>query len=184
MSTVTALHPTRHPEWTFGDRVRKVRRMAHLNQQDFGTAIGVTAANVDSWESDRHKPRGRVSLKCSRSGTTSELNRKEKGEPEMSTEHVEAPVEARTSPKWLVVTFLVIIGLFVVVVVVSMVGAVVSGVGEHVPSGIYSGGVTSDECTEAGGDWTQWPGTNPAKLPEGGVCQVGHSDEMLGAWPN
>ncbi len=48
--------PGRSPEWTFGDRVRRIRRTAGLNQIEFAQRLGVTHQRLSQWESDRNKP--------------------------------------------------------------------------------------------------------------------------------
>ena len=52
---------TRHspivPAWTFGDRLRKARRQAHLEQSDVAALCGVSTAAVSAWENDDSKPR-------------------------------------------------------------------------------------------------------------------------------
>ena len=54
--SVQPLH--RHqPEWTFGDRLRKVRRDNHLTQMQLADILGVTSKAVDAWEGDRNLPR-------------------------------------------------------------------------------------------------------------------------------
>lgn len=59
--TVRMIRP-RDLEWSFGDRVRKVRREAGLTQRQFAAELGVTAASVDAWESDRNKPRDLIGM--------------------------------------------------------------------------------------------------------------------------
>lgn len=59
--TVTVLHRTR-PAWTYGDRLRKVRRDRHLTQIQLAELLHVTAKAVDAWECDRNKPRDVVGL--------------------------------------------------------------------------------------------------------------------------
>jgi transcriptional regulator with XRE-family HTH domain len=48
--------PGRTPEWTFGDRVRRIRRTAGLNQIEFAQRLGITHQRLSQWESDRNKP--------------------------------------------------------------------------------------------------------------------------------
>ena len=45
------------PTWTFGDRLRKARRQAHLEQSDVAALCGVSTAAVSAWENDDSKPR-------------------------------------------------------------------------------------------------------------------------------
>src|SRR4051812_33503404 len=59
--TVTQLHRTR-PAWTYGDRLRKVRRDHHLTQIQLAELLHVTAKAVDAWECDRNKPRDVVAM--------------------------------------------------------------------------------------------------------------------------
>ena len=44
------------PEWTFGDRVRRIRRTAGLSQAEFARRIGVGDRSLSQWESDRNRP--------------------------------------------------------------------------------------------------------------------------------
>lgn len=44
------------PEWTFGDRLRKIRRESGLTQGQFAARIGYTAERYSHWEADRNKP--------------------------------------------------------------------------------------------------------------------------------
>lgn len=54
---VTQTVSTEDLSWTFGDRVRKVRRRAGLTQRAFAARLQVTPASVDAWEAERNKPR-------------------------------------------------------------------------------------------------------------------------------
>lgn len=44
------------PEWTLGERIRKVRREVKMKQEDFATLIGVGSKALASWELDNRKP--------------------------------------------------------------------------------------------------------------------------------
>ena len=57
--TVHQLHRAQ-PTWTFGDRLRKVRRTARLTQAQLAALLNVTPHAVDAWESDRNMPRDPV----------------------------------------------------------------------------------------------------------------------------
>jgi len=57
--SVHHLHRAR-PAWTFGDRLRKVRRESHLTQAAFAEMLGFTSKSVDAWEADRNLPRDLV----------------------------------------------------------------------------------------------------------------------------
>jgi DNA-binding XRE family transcriptional regulator len=51
------------PEWTFGDRLRKIRRdVAYADQGTFAHSIGVTRQAYASWEAGRSQPRDLVAL--------------------------------------------------------------------------------------------------------------------------
>lgn len=60
--TVQADHGFVYPTWTFGDRVRKARDMADMNQRDFSAAIGTTEGSLATWETGRSKPRDIVAI--------------------------------------------------------------------------------------------------------------------------
>lgn len=60
MSTQT--HETWIPEWTFGDRLRKVRRVRRINQEQAAAALGVTAPQIAAWESGGNNPRDIVTV--------------------------------------------------------------------------------------------------------------------------
>lgn len=48
--------------WTFGERIRKVRRLNGLTQKAFAEMIGASPASVDAWEADRNRPRDLVAV--------------------------------------------------------------------------------------------------------------------------
>lgn len=60
--TIDADHGQVFPEWTFGDKVRKARSIAGLDQREFAEALGVKAGSVAQWETDRAKPRDIVAV--------------------------------------------------------------------------------------------------------------------------
>jgi len=45
----------RVPDWTMGDRLRKIRRSAKMTQATFAAALGVSEDTYAAWESDRNK---------------------------------------------------------------------------------------------------------------------------------
>ena len=45
------------PDWTFGDRVRKARRVAGMTTREFADALGITTAALSQYETDRSYPR-------------------------------------------------------------------------------------------------------------------------------
>ncbi len=50
------------PEWTFGDRLRKARRLTGMTQRDFATAIGEDSRAYSQWEADNNRPRHLVEV--------------------------------------------------------------------------------------------------------------------------
>jgi len=49
--------------WSFGDRIRKLRRATGLNQTEFGDRIGQKPGTISAWESGRNdEPRGVVAI--------------------------------------------------------------------------------------------------------------------------
>lgn len=54
MSTQTA--QWRVPEWTFADRLRKIRTDSGMHQREFAGALGVNPATYAAWESGRNHP--------------------------------------------------------------------------------------------------------------------------------
>lgn len=45
------------PQWTFGDRLRKVRRTQRLTQVQMADALGMNPPTEAAWEADRNLPR-------------------------------------------------------------------------------------------------------------------------------
>lgn len=45
------------PEWTLGDRLRKVRRIGGLGQAEFAAELGTNQKTYASWETDKSAPR-------------------------------------------------------------------------------------------------------------------------------
>jgi transcriptional regulator with XRE-family HTH domain len=45
------------PEWTIGDRFRKARHYAALQQEDMAREFGVTPATISNWETGISQPR-------------------------------------------------------------------------------------------------------------------------------
>ena len=45
------------PEWTDGEKLRKIRRHMGMTQGEFASALGVKATTYSSWESDRNQVR-------------------------------------------------------------------------------------------------------------------------------
>ena len=50
------------PRWTLGDRLRKVRTTAGLDQRTFALRLEVPAGSLAAWETDRVRPRDVVAL--------------------------------------------------------------------------------------------------------------------------
>lgn len=50
------------PPWTFGDRLRKVRRSRHLSQREFARLLSESEKSIANWEGDVSRPRDVVSL--------------------------------------------------------------------------------------------------------------------------
>lgn len=49
-------------EWTFGDRLRKIRRVQNLTQDEFADQMGVNRKSLAAWELDSWLPRGVVAF--------------------------------------------------------------------------------------------------------------------------
>ncbi|WP_396659532.1 helix-turn-helix domain-containing protein, partial [Microbacterium sp.] len=63
MSTnVIPFRGRRIPTWTFGERMRKVRRELGMTQQEMASRLGVGAPAYSAWESGRHNPGDRADL--------------------------------------------------------------------------------------------------------------------------
>lgn len=45
------------PEWTLGDRLRRIRRDAGLDQRAMASRLGVSNVRYANWESDYNRPR-------------------------------------------------------------------------------------------------------------------------------
>jgi transcriptional regulator with XRE-family HTH domain len=50
---------TQIPVWTLGDRIRKAREVAGLEQQDLADALYMSRAAVSAWENGHSKPAAR-----------------------------------------------------------------------------------------------------------------------------
>ena len=50
------------PEWSFAERVRKVRRDMHLTQEQFADLIGVGLKAYSAWESGKNHPANIIEL--------------------------------------------------------------------------------------------------------------------------
>ncbi|QBC87349.1 helix-turn-helix domain-containing protein [Mycobacterium avium] len=51
-----------YPVWSFGDRIRKARTLADMNQREFAAAIEVAEGSLAAWETDRAIPRDIVTV--------------------------------------------------------------------------------------------------------------------------
>lgn len=50
-------------DWTFGDRIRKIRRAVNASQGDFAATLGETRESLSTWESGRvSHPRNVVAI--------------------------------------------------------------------------------------------------------------------------
>jgi transcriptional regulator with XRE-family HTH domain len=59
---------TQVPQWTLGDRIRKAREFAGLDQDDIASALYMSRAAVSAWENNHSKPNARklevIASKC------------------------------------------------------------------------------------------------------------------------
>lgn len=55
-------HRTWTPEWSFADRLRKIRREAGFQQDSFATHLDVNENQYKAWESGRNHPRDIVTI--------------------------------------------------------------------------------------------------------------------------
>ncbi len=62
MSTQTERVSAVIPQWTFGDRLRKARHQAGMDQRSFADAVDATPGSLATWETDRSRPRDLVAL--------------------------------------------------------------------------------------------------------------------------
>lgn len=60
--TVATTQPRRPPEWTLGERIRKVRRELSMTQEKFASLIGVGDRALASWEIDKRKPEDLIKI--------------------------------------------------------------------------------------------------------------------------
>lgn len=59
LQLVTKPHPL---EWTFSDRIRKLRKATGLGQAEFAERIGVAPGTYSGWEASPTQPRGIVEV--------------------------------------------------------------------------------------------------------------------------
>lgn len=50
------------PQWTLGDRLRKIRRHAGIGQTEFAQTLGTNQKTYASWETDKSAPRDVVAV--------------------------------------------------------------------------------------------------------------------------
>jgi transcriptional regulator with XRE-family HTH domain len=55
--TLTQETGTRIPQWTFADRIRKIRDTTGMTQKEFAVKIGVKASTYATYETGRNQPR-------------------------------------------------------------------------------------------------------------------------------
>lgn len=58
----THAHETWVPEWTFGDRLRKVRREKKVTQDQAAQALNVSPPQIAAWETGNNMPRDIVAI--------------------------------------------------------------------------------------------------------------------------
>lgn len=58
----THAHETWVPEWTFGDRLRKVRREKKVTQDQAARALNVSSPQIAAWETGNNTPRDIVAI--------------------------------------------------------------------------------------------------------------------------
>lgn len=58
MSDAAAVAAAPIPEWTFGDRLRKAREHAGLDQAAMAATLEVSSGSISNWETGRGLPRG------------------------------------------------------------------------------------------------------------------------------
>ena len=57
MSVAEAVEASRVPEWTLGDRLKKARVLAGIEQREMARQLGVTSGAISNWEKDISRPR-------------------------------------------------------------------------------------------------------------------------------
>lgn len=50
------------PGWTFGDRLRKARRLTGMTSHQFAAAVGISPPALTQYETDRSTPRDIIGL--------------------------------------------------------------------------------------------------------------------------
>lgn len=60
----TAVNPNHEliPEWTLGEKLRKIRRGKKMNQAEFAEALQVPQTTLAGWETDKTKMRDQVAI--------------------------------------------------------------------------------------------------------------------------
>ena len=62
MNAQTKMIPGQVPTWSFGDRIRKARRIMGYTQADMSTALGVGEKAYAAWESERTSPESIIEI--------------------------------------------------------------------------------------------------------------------------